>query len=179
MIEMAKSASPPSTSQSQSNRSVSDLASVVDSKFSRKRYWFYFIWVTGFVIIMTVTLVIVGQLIALGVQSGALGIDDTVTSLIAFLALMISISQYGSATNELETDEWIADQIKHNIKRITRDISDLTSQDKLILSALIKLKTRNEEVKIAEVVGHLSWNPDQWIAFLYELGDGSSLLKKQ
>jgi hypothetical protein len=169
------------TSQGNSNivPRVQELADLVDKLYSRPRYWTSIISIGGFAFLTTIVVIILGQIVIIGSQTDGLSIGDTVTSTIALVALVISISQYIGNTDSVENNEWVADCIKHNQKKIGKQQPNLSMDDKLILSGLIKLKTRNESAPIRNVIDWLgAYTPLEWIALLYELGDGSSLLRK-
>ncbi|MFW9769316.1 MAG: hypothetical protein ACFFF9_15750 [Candidatus Thorarchaeota archaeon] len=156
---------------------VDKLAKSVDDNFSRPMYVLYFLWATGFFTIIGITVYLVTLMVAIGFQTGALTVDSTISSTVAILALMISITQYSEKSNKVEDDDFAIDCIKKNLKILTKKNPNLTEDEKLILSGLIKMKSRNEKANIQDVAKYLSTSTDDWIAFLYGLGDGSSLLK--
>jgi hypothetical protein len=122
------------TSQGNSNivPRVQELADLVDKLYSRPRYWTSIISIGGFAFLTTIVVIILGQIVIIGSQTDGLSIGDTVTSTIALVALVISISQYIGNTDSVENNEWVADCIKHNQKKIGKQQPNLSMDDKLI-----------------------------------------------
>jgi hypothetical protein len=163
-------------SQIKQKSKIVELAKLVDENYIRPKYVLYIIWVVAFLTIIGIAVSLVGQMILIGLQAGVLDVDSTISSTIALVALVIAISQYGEKSNTIDDNDYVVDSIKKNLDNLSKKNPKLTEEEKLILSGLIKLKVRNEKANVQNAVQHLSQKPEDWIAFLYGLGDGTSLL---
>ena len=112
--------------------------------------------------IIGIAVVLLGQIIIIGIATGQISVEGTVSSVIALVALMITISQYTDKSNTINDDDFTADCISKNLKTINGKFPNLSVEEKLIISALIKMKVRNKnkDVKMQYVIHHFSKKPD-------------------
>ncbi|MHA1882221.1 MAG: hypothetical protein ACTSUO_04170 [Candidatus Thorarchaeota archaeon] len=92
--------------------------------------------------------------------------------------MLFGLSAYLKNTNSIEDNKWISDRIKHNLSKIQKKVQDLTETEKLVISAMIKLKSKNEDTKIKPIITHLTEESGKWIAYLYDIDSGCSLFKE-
>ncbi|MHA1882222.1 MAG: hypothetical protein ACTSUO_04175 [Candidatus Thorarchaeota archaeon] len=75
------------------NRTIQELAGIVDDHYSKKIYWGTFVFLLVLLIPFTSLLILISVLISFGAQAGVLAISDViqgVIALIAFWSLCIS-----------------------------------------------------------------------------------------